>query len=101
MNSIRLSIAVVATAVLTACASGGATSGTTASVSTSASGPVAGAIDAATAPFVGSKKSKKFYPSSCQTVTLIKTDEKVGFASIRDAEKAGFAKDLFSADCRY
>jgi hypothetical protein len=53
------------------------------------------------APFVGSTKSKKFYPAACSTVKLIKAADKVGFASVKDAESAGYAKDLYSTDCQY
>ena len=101
MSSLRLVAALSAMVVLGACASGGASTSATSSTAAAAGTPVAGAIDAATAPFVASKRSKKFYPSACQTVTLIKAEDRVGFASVRDAEKAGFAKDLYSSDCRY
>jgi hypothetical protein len=62
---------------------------------------IANAIEVANAPFVGSLKSKKFYPASCHTVKLIKAAERIGFASIKDAQDAGFAKDLYSTDCQY
>lgn len=101
MRAIRFVATAAVALILTACASTGAATGGTASASTSAPSPVAGSIDAATAPFVGSVKSKKFYPTACQTVTLIKSADQVGFASIKDAEKAGYAKDLLSTDCRY
>jgi len=106
MSSVRAVVAAVVVAGLTsfasACASGGASAKPAPSAaSTSASSAIAGAIDAATAPFVASRKSKKFYPSSCQTVKLIKAADQVGFATAADAEKAGFEKDLYSSDCRY
>ncbi len=90
-----LSVAVIA---LSACASSGTSSG---AASPSAASSAAGTADAATAPFVGSRKSKKYYPAACQTVRLIKPEERVGFGSMKDAEAAGFAKDLYSTDCRY
>ena len=99
MRSVRLVLALATVMTLAACASGGASSATTSAMS--AGTPIAGAIDAATAPFIGSKKSKKFYPSACQTVKLIKAADQVGFGSIKDAEAAGFAKDVYSTDCRY
>ena len=90
-----LSVAVIA---LSACASSGASGS---SASTASVAPAAGTADAASAPFVGSRKSKKYYPAACQTVRLIKPEERVGFGSMKDAEAAGFAKDLYSTDCRY
>lgn len=60
-----------------------------------------GAMDVANAPFVASRKSKKYYPASCHTVKLIKPADQVGFASQADAEKAGYRKDEYSTDCRY
>lgn len=62
---------------------------------------IATAIDASTAPFVASRRSKKFYPASCHTVTLIKPADRVGFSSMADAQKAGFSKDVYSTDCSY
>lgn len=91
--------------MLAACASGGASSksaptgGSAATVSDAAA--IASAIEAANAPFVGSRKSRKYYPAACHTVKLIKAAEQVGFASQKDAETAGFAKDLYSTDCQY
>ena len=88
---------------LTACASATPSSATVNSVPSASSDQVAitTAIDAATAPFVASRRSKKFYPASCHTVTLIKPADRVGFGSTNDAEKAGFSKDLYSTDCTY
>ncbi len=92
-----------AAVALGACASAGTSAGNAAGSSSpsAASAAVAGSIDAATAPFVGSKRSKKYYPAACQTVQLIKAAERIGFASMKDAEAAGFAKDVYSTDCRY
>ncbi len=105
MRSLRLfALSVVALGV-TACASGGASS-SSASVGGSAgratdAAVIASAIDVANAPFVGSRKSKKYYPSACHTVKLIKTADRVGFGSQKDAETAGFGKDVYSTDCQY
>ena len=91
--------------MLAACASGGASSksaptgGSASTVGDAAA--IASAIEAANAPFVGSRKSRKYYPAACHTVKLIKAAEQVGFASQKDAETAGFAKDLYSTDCQY
>lgn len=85
-----------------ASASTGASTGTQNAVPATVGPPaVAGAIDPTTAPFVASRRTKKFYPASCATVALIKAPDRVGFASIKDAEKAGFSKDLYSTDCQY
>jgi hypothetical protein len=102
-RSIRLLAASAAAVVLAACATGTKTAatGTQNAVPSAAQTAVANAIDALNAPFVGSAKSKKFYPAACSTVKLIKTADKVGFASVKDAEAAGFAKDLYSTDCSY
>ena len=62
---------------------------------------IANAIAVANAPFVGSVKNKKYYPAACHTVKLIKTADQVGFGSMAEAEQAGFAKDLYSTDCKY
>jgi len=95
--------------VFTACATGGASGGAgTAvrsegaqnSVPSASQKAIANAIDAATAPFVGSLKSKKYYPQSCHTVKLIKAEDKVGFVSMKDAQDAGFSRDLYSTDCQ-
>ncbi|QJR34195.1 hypothetical protein [Gemmatimonas groenlandica] len=98
---------VVASASLlfTACASGGAataarTEGTQNSVPSASQKAIANAIDASTAPFVGSLKTKKFYPQSCHTVKLIKADDKVGFVSMKDAQDAGFTRDAYNTDCQ-
>lgn len=95
-RSLLLAAIVPVALVLGACAST-----STAGSSATAQAAAATTVDAATAPFVGSKKSKKYYPASCQTVQLIKVDERVGFGSMKDAEAAGYAKDLYSTDCRY
>lgn len=90
--------------VFAACASAssGATAGTQNAVpAAGAQAAIAGSIDAATAPFVASRRTKKVYPANCATVALIRAPERVGFASIKDAEKAGFSKDLYSTDCQY
>ncbi|WP_411281295.1 hypothetical protein [Gemmatimonas sp.] len=108
MRSLRhlTTMAVVASAafVFTACASGGA--GTAArterppnSVPTASQKAIANAIDAASAPFVGSLKTKKYYAQSCHTVKLIKLEDKVGFVSMKDAQDAGFSRDPYSTDC--
>jgi maltose-binding protein MalE len=95
-TAFTVSLLAVAALALNACAS---TAASSAAVSSTTA--VAGSIDAATAPFVGSKRSKKYYPASCHTVQLVKPDDRVGFESMKAAEAAGFAKDLFSSDCRY
>ena len=105
MPVIRLFSFLAAVLVLTACASGGA-SPKTASAGGSAAqasdaAAIASAMDAATAPFVASRKSRKYYPAACHTVKLIKAVDQLGFASQKDAETAGFAKDLYSTDCQY
>lgn len=103
MRSLRvvagLAAFVTASALITACASSGVSPVSAASAASAT--PIAGAIAVADAPFVASLKSKKFYPAACQTVKLIKAADQVGFASIAAAEKAGFAKDVYSTDCRY
>jgi hypothetical protein len=87
---------------LTACATAAKPSaGTQNSVPSASQAAISNAIDVANAPFVGSLKSKKYYPAACHTVKLIKAGDQVGFASIDDAEKAGFKKDMYSTDCRY
>lgn len=91
--------------VFTACATGGAgtaarSEGAQNSVPSASQKAIANAIDAATAPFVGSLKSKKYYPQSCHTVKLIKAEDKVGFVSMKDAQDAGFSRDLYSTDCQ-
>ena len=95
--------------MLAACASGGASSksaptgggASTVSDAAAIATAIATAIDAVNAPFVGSRKSRKYYPAACHTVKLIKAAEQVGFASQKDAETAGFAKDIYSTDCQY
>jgi len=57
-------------------------------------------MDAATAPFVASRATRHFYPASCNTVKLITPANRIGFASMKDAESAGFSRDLYSTDCR-
>ncbi len=105
MRVVRLFSSAAAVLVLAACASGGASSRTGSAAGsaaqTSDAAAIATAIDAATAPFVGSKKSRKYYPAACHTVKLIKVADQLGFASQKDAETAGFAKDLYSTDCQY
>lgn len=109
MRSFRhLATAVVvasATLLFTACASGGAstatrTEGTQNSVPSTSQKAIANAIDASTAPFVGSLKTKKYYPQSCHTVKLIKAEDKVGFVSMKDAQDAGFTRDVYNTDCQ-
>ncbi len=103
MRTLRFLFAASASLVLAACASGGASaakSGSTAAKSSDAAA-IANAIDVANSPFVGSRRTKKYYPATCHTVKLIKPAEQVGFASQKDAESAGFAKDAFSTDCQY
>lgn len=104
MRMMRLSAAVTAAVLLTACASGQASTaagspGVQNSVPSASQQAIASAIDAASAPFVGSRKTKKFYAQSCHTVKLIKPEDKVGFASMKDAQDAGFSKDLYNTDC--
>ncbi len=108
MRSLRhlTTVAVVASAsfVFTACASGGAgtavrAEGAQNSVPSASQKAIANAIDAATAPFVGSLRTKKYYAQSCHTVKLIKPEDKVGFGSMKDAQEAGFSRDLYSTDC--
>ncbi len=105
MKSFRVLSASVALFVLTACASGSASSakpsGGGASAKVSDAAAIASAIDAASAPFVGSRNSKRYYPAACHTVKLIKPADQVGFSSQKDAEAAGYAKDLYSTDCQY
>lgn len=76
-------------------------SGAQNSVPSASEAALSNAIEVANAPFVASRKSKKYYPASCHTVKLIKPADQVGFASMADAEKAGFRKDDYSTDCRY
>jgi hypothetical protein len=101
-RSIRF-LAATAALALAACATGSKTGPTGAqnAVPSATQTAIANAIDALNAPFVGSTKSKKFYPAACSTVKLIKAADKVGFASVKDAESAGYAKDLYSTDCQY
>ncbi|WP_373063750.1 hypothetical protein [Gemmatimonas sp.] len=109
MHSFRhfATVAIVGSAslVFTACASGGAGTavrgaGAQNNVPGVAQRAIANAIDAASAPFVGSLKTKKYYAQGCHTVKLIKPDDKVGFGSMKDAQDAGFARDLYSTDCQ-
>jgi hypothetical protein len=109
MRTVRhvATLAIVASAslVFTACATGGAgtaarSEGPQNSVPSASQKAIVNAIDAATAPFVGSLKTKKYYPQSCHTVKLIKADDKVGFVSMKDAQDAGFTRDLYSTDCQ-
>ncbi len=103
----RVAIATVvvsASLLFTACASGGPgaaarTEGTQNSVPSASQRAIANAIDAATAPFVGSLKSRKYYAQSCHTVKLIKPEDKIGFVSMKDAQEAGFSRDLYNTDC--
>jgi hypothetical protein len=100
---LRVVPAVAATFLFAACASAPRTpssTGTQNAVPNAAQAAIANAISVAGAPFVGSLKTKKFYPASCHTVKLIKPAEQVGFASVKDAETAGFSRDLYSTDCR-
>lgn len=105
MRAIRHLVFVVAAAGVTACASAGTSSGSTsaggANARSSDASAIANAIEATNAPYVGSKKSKKYYPAACHTVKLIKVADQVGFTSQKDAEAAGFAKDVYSTDCQY
>lgn len=105
MRAIRHFAFSAAVLILAACASGGASSSTASAGGSAAkagdAAAIASAIDAASAPFVGSRKSKKYYPATCHTVKLIKPAEQVGFASQKDAESAGFVKDLYSTDCQH
>lgn len=109
MHSFRhlATVTVVASAslVFTACASGGAgtavgAEGAQNNVPGVSQKAIANAIDAANAPFVGSLRTKKYYAQSCHTVKLIKPDDKVGFGSMKDAQDAGFSRDLYSTDCQ-
>lgn len=103
-RTLRLVTAVSAALVFAACASAssGAGAGTQNAVPTAANPVViAGSVEATTAPFIASRRTKKVYPASCATVALIKAPDRVGFVSIKDAEKAGFSKDLYSTDCQY
>ncbi len=94
----RLSIltSIVVLGGLAACATGGGRS----TAATTDARVIATAMEAASAPFVGSRKTKHFYPSSCNTVKLIKSTDQVGFASSKDAEAAGFTRDVYSTDCK-
>ncbi len=87
---------IVMLGVLSACATGGGRS----TPATSDARAIATAMEAASAPFVGSRKTKRFYPSACNTVKLIKPADQVGFASSKDAEAAGFTRDVYSTDCK-
>lgn len=103
-HSFRVFAAAGAAMLFTACAtakSPATAGGTQNAVPSASQKAIANAIAVANAPFVGSLKSKKFYPASCHTVKLIKTNEQVGFGSVAEAEKAGFSKDLYSTDCQY
>jgi zona occludens toxin (predicted ATPase) len=102
-RSVRLLLGLIATlSVASACASARpAASGAQNAVPSASQTAIANAIAVTNAPFVGSLKSKKVYPAACHTVKLIKPADQVGFSSIADAEKAGFAKDLYSTDCQY
>lgn len=106
-RSLRLLAATGAAFLLAACASAGSSSGSSATGGTQNAVPsatqsaISNAIAVANAPFVGSLKSKKFYPATCHTVKLIKPADQVGFASIADATKAGFFKDAYSTDCQF
>lgn len=44
----------------------------------------------ASSPFVGNKEAKVFHVPSCKLVLKIKPENKVGFASKEEAEKAGY-----------
>lgn len=94
-------VLVVGCASAKAPSSAGAGAGAQNVVPSASQAAIANAIAVANAPWVGSVKSKKFYPASCHTVKLIKPADQVGFASVVDAEKAGFSKDLYSTDCQY
>jgi hypothetical protein len=103
-TTLRRPIAAIGAAVLfAACASSKAPAGggTQNAVPSASQAAIANAIAVENAPWVGSIRSKKFYPAACHTVKLIKASDKVGFASVVDAEKAGFSKDLYSTDCQY
>jgi hypothetical protein len=104
MRTLRFLMAATATLLLSACATGGATatakSGSSAATASDAAA-IANAMDVANSPFVGSRRTKKYYPAACHTVKLIKPTEQVGFGSQKDAEAAGFTKDTFSTDCQY
>ncbi len=104
MRTLRISMAAVAAVLFTACASGGASTASSSqgpqnSVPSASQQAIANAIDAASAPFVGSRKTKKYYAQSCHTVKLIKPEDKVGFSSMKDAQDAGFSRDLYNTDC--
>lgn len=43
-----------------------------------------------TLPFVASKAGTKYYPVGCKSVSRIKDENKIYFASAIDAQKAGF-----------
>lgn len=100
---IRFMGATTVAVLVVGCASAKAPSSTGAqnAVPSASQAAIANAIAVANAPWVGSVKSKKFYPASCHTVKLIKAADQVGFASVADAEKAGFSKDVYSTDCQY
>jgi hypothetical protein len=101
-RSVRMTVAAGVALVAAACASAPATtSGVQNAVPSASQTAIANAIAVANAPFVGSIKNKKYFPASCHTVKLIKTVDQVGFASMADAEQAGFSKDLYSTDCKY
>lgn len=103
LRSARVFAAATAALLISACvtAKSPATTGAQNAVPSASQTAIANAIAVLNAPFVGSLKSKKFYPAACNTVKLIKSTDQVGFASIADAQGAGFAKDLYSSDCQY
>ena len=102
MRSIQTAVTILMFSALGACAAGG--SGSAGSPPSPSSTPSVATlpetVDAADAPFIGSTKSKRFYPSGCSMAKLIKPAERVGFTSIKDAEKAGFARDQYGTDCK-
>ncbi len=100
MRAIRFAACALTLLTLGGCASGTSASGGAAAKASDATS-ITTAVNAATAPFVGSRKSKKYYPSACHTVKLIAAADQIGFGSQKDAESAGFAKDLYSTDCQY
>ena len=108
MRSMHAAVTILMFSVFGACAGGANSAGSppspasfsSAATARSSASSVVGAVDAADAPFVGSTKSKRFYPSTCGMAKLIKPAERVGFTSIKDAEKAGFARDQFGTYCK-
>ena len=93
MRSLHFPVAIAATLLVAACATAPR------SAINSAPQPVASA-DVATAPFVGSVKSHKYYPRGCHTLKLIAAKDLVAFQSLKDAEAAGYTRDLMSTDCQ-